>query len=409
MLGDIVNTDAAFAARKLAELGISVYFQAVVGDNRGRLLEALRGAFGRADLVILTGGLGPTKDDLTKEVTAEYFGLSLERDEDVAAEIDRYLGTSGIPCSEGNSKQALVPAGAHIFPNHNGTAPGLAIRKDGKTAVLLPGPPGEMEPMFAGQVVPFLAGELQETIRSRTLRLFGLGESQVESRLPEDLLSSGNPTLAPYAKRGEVELRITAKGSSAAECEALIEPVVAALLAEFRPYVYGIDAPNLQTVLVEALRRRHLTIATAESLTGGLLSERITEVPGASDIFGLGICSYANAMKEKMLGVSPQTLAAYGAVSPQTAAEMAAGVRAAAGADIGVSTTGIAGPTGGTEAKPVGTVFVAVASSAGTRMLPLNLHRHGAGERDWIRHLTALHALFAVLKLITKGDLLDGQ
>lgn len=409
LLGDIINTDAAYAARRLAELGIGVYFQTVVGDNPERLKAALAQAFARADLVILTGGLGPTGDDITKEVTAAYFGLPLIEDRQAAENLKRYLSRAGVPCTENNAKQALIPAGAHVFYNQNGTAPGMAIRKDGKTAILLPGPPREMEPMFDTQVMPYLAQELDGTIRSHALRLFGIGEAQVEQRLPAALWNSSNPTLAPYAKNGEVELRVTARGSSPEDCEAAMEPVLQILRSKLDRFIYGLDVPDMQTVLVHELQTRKLTIATAESLTGGLLSERLTQVPGASEVFGLGVCAYANGAKEKLLGVSAETLSAHGAVSAQTAAEMAAGIRRLADADIGVSTTGIAGPTGGTPEKPVGTVFVGIASDAGMKILPLALGRPGRDQRTWIRHATALHAFSAVLQLIAKGNDADGR
>ena len=409
LLGDIVNTNAAHAARRLAELGVSSFYQTVVGDTPDRLRKALEAAFQRADLVILTGGLGPTGDDLTKEVVASFFDVPLEHNQEVADEIASYLHGAGVVNPAGVRKQALIPAGALVFHNANGTAPGLVLSQGGRTAIQLPGPPREMEPMFDRQVMPFLQSHSGSTIQSHTVRLFGIGEAQVEQRLPQDLLLGSNPTIAPYAKNGEVELRITARGQTEQQCEKAMQPVLGEVRRVLGTHVYGVDVPNLQTALVQALRSRHLTIATAESLTGGLLSERLTQVPGASAVFGLGICAYANAMKEAVLGVSSRTLSAYGAVSPPTAAEMAAGVRSLSHADIGVSTTGLAGPEGGTSETPVGTVFIGVASAAGMKIVPLMLDRRGEDTRSWIRHATALHAFYTVLKLITKGDLTDGR
>lgn len=409
LLGDVVNTNAAHAARKLAELGVGVFLQTVVGDNPERLKAALERAFARADLVVLTGGLGPTGDDLTKEVTAEYFGLPLLPDKTIESDIRHFAERVGITCHTGEIKQSLVPAGALVFPNRNGTAPGLAIEADGRTAILLPGPPREMEPMFDEQIVPYLQQRLGDTIRSHTVKLFGIGEAQAEASLPEALFRGENPTLAPYAKTGEVELRATAKGPSEAACEALLEPVLETVRLNLEPFIYGIDVPDLQTALVGALRARGLTIATAESLTGGLLSERLTQVPGASTVFGLGVCTYANDMKERVLGVPAETLREYGAVSAQTAAAMAMGVRSVAGADIGVSTTGIAGPDGGTEAKPVGTVYVGIVTARASKVIPLRIAPRGADSRAWIRHMTALNAFAAVLKLISKGDANEEQ
>ena len=404
LLGQIVNTDAAYAARGLADLGISVYYQVVVGDNRERLSTALEAAFSRSDLVILTGGLGPTGDDLTKEVTAEYFGLPLAEDPAIAGAIAARLARAGILCTAESAKQAMVPQGARVFPNQNGTAPGLAIRQNGRTAILLPGPPREMEPMFRSQIVPYLRSELDGTIRSHSIRLFGIGEAQLEQDLPAALFAASNPTLAPYAKNGEVELRVTARGQSPEQCEEAMRPVIGTIYEILGAYVYGVDVPNLQTVLVHELEERSMTIATAESLTGGLVSERITQVPGASAVFALGVCTYSDSMKAKVLGVAPTTLDAFGAVSRQTAGEMAHHVRELAGADIGVSTTGFAGPAGGTPEAPVGTVFVGIAGPGQTRIIRLGFDIRDVDARSQIRHLTALNVMAAVLRLLKKGD-----
>lgn len=405
LLGDIVNTNAAFAARHLADLGINIYGQKVVGDNVARLLEAWKDAFDHADLVIATGGLGPTEDDITKETCADYFGLALREDSRALGRIQQFFRHTHLPFTVNNRKQALIPEGAHVFYNERGTAPGMAVEKDGKTAVLLPGPPHEMEPMFTEQVMPYLAEKLQRTIRSRTLRIFGIGESHLETLIPQAIRAAGNPTVAPYAKRGEVELRITASGKNADACEALIGPVIARLLPLLSPHVYGIDVPDIQTVLVRTLREKNLHIATAESCTGGMLSEWITQIPGSSEVFDLGVCTYANEMKRKVLGVSGETLSRFGAVSPQTAREMAENVRRLAHADIGLATTGIAGPDGGTEEKPVGTVYIGIASGTGTQILhPETLRAHGADVREWNRHLTALHAFFGTLQLVKEGE-----
>lgn len=405
LLGQIINTNAAFIARYLADAGINLYSQRVVGDNPARLLRAWEEAFAAADFVIATGGLGPTEDDLTKETCAQYFGLPLHTDQKALADIEKFFHHTHLPFTVNNRKQAEVPEGAYIFYNARGTAPGLAVEKDGKTAILLPGPPHEMEPMFLEQVLPYLQEKLQRKIRSHTLRLFGIGESHLETLLPAHIRTGVNPTAAPYAKRGEVELRITASGISAEECEEKLTPVLKELTSLLAPYVYGTDVPDLQTVLVTELQKKQLTIATAESCTGGLLSQCITQVPGASTVFGLGVCTYSNEMKKEVLGIREETLASYGAVSAQTAAQMAENVRRLAGADIGLSTTGIAGPDGGTPQKPVGTVYIGIASSAGTRILhPRSLRSSGADVREWNRHMTMLHALSAVWKLITKGE-----
>lgn len=404
LLGDIVNTNAPYIARRLAELGIDTYYQGVVGDNRERLKERLAEALDRSDIVLLTGGLGPTYDDITKEVTAECFKLPLELDKPTEKRIHEMLDAIHIRFTDNNTKQAMIPKGACILENRNGTAPGIVIEKDKKTVVLLPGPPSELEPMVDNQVVPFLSKYQSGTIRSHTVRIFGLGEARIESILREEMESGRNPTIAPYAKGGEVELRITASGATEAECEERIRPVLNSLKERFADNLYGTDVPNLQTALVEQLKKRGLKIATAESCTGGMISEWITQVSGASDVFDCGICSYANGIKESLLGVKSETLREYGAVSEQTAREMAEGIRKASGADIGISTTGLAGPTGGTPEKPVGTVFVGIAEAEGTRILDLHLARKGDDAREWIRRMTTMNALFEALKTVTKGQ-----
>lgn len=293
-----------------------------------------------------------------------------------------------------------MPEGAVIFPNSNGTAPGLAVSENGKTAILLPGPPSEMQPMFQQAVLPYLMGFSDKVLVSHNVRVFGMGESRVEDALYDLMKNSTNPTIAPYAKEGEVTLRVTAAADTKEKCEEMITPVIGQIREVLGKYIYGIDVPNLQTAAVTELIRKKITIATAESCTGGLVSERITQVPGASEIFGCGVCSYANEIKHRVLGVSEETLAKYGAVSEQTAQEMAHGVRTLAGADIGISTTGIAGPGGGTPEKPVGLVYVGIDSDRLTTVLKLNINYHKADERTYIRHMTAQNVFKLVLKAL---------
>ncbi len=397
LLGDIVNTNAAYIAKELANIGIDVYYQSVVGDNNDRLKSSLNLAFSRADIVILTGGLGPTYDDLTKETVAEYFHKEMQMDEDSLKGIECFFKKLDRPMTENNKKQAMMPAGATIFPNAHGTAPGLAVSENGKTAILLPGPPSEMKPMFDESVIPYLMGFSNKVLVSHNLRLFGIGESQVEDTLYGLMKNSTNPTIAPYAKTGEVTLRVTASGDTYEECETLIVPVIKQIKDALGQYIYGIDVANLQTAVVQALKEKNLTVATAESCTGGLVSQRITQIPGASEVFGCGVCSYSNAIKQSVLHVSGDTLEKYGAVSRQTAAEMAQGVRMISGADIGVSTTGIAGPGGGSKEKPVGLVYIAIDSEKVSKVIKLNLQRGRVDDRENIRHMSAQHVFQMIL------------
>ncbi len=400
LLGDIVNTNAAYLSKQLAALGIDVYHQSVVGDNQGRLRDSLKNAFSRADIVIMTGGLGPTYDDLTKETVAEYFSLPMELHEESKKRMLEYFARRGTTPTPNNLKQALMPAGAVVFENDTGTAPGLAVEKDGKVAVLMPGPPFEMQAMFEGSVRPWLLKFSDKVLVSRTVHIAGIGESAVEHRLKDMMLAHTNPTVAPYAKQGEVQLRVTAAAKTREEAYAMTLPVLEEIREAVGEYIYGIDVGTQENAAVSLLREKRLWIATAESCSGGLLSKRITDIPGASEVFRLGVCAYADAMKVKVLGVGQDTLDRVGAVSEEVAAEMAAGVRRLAGADIGVGITGIAGPSGGTEEKPVGLIYVAVDSEryrAVEKYLPA--HRQGGG-RDHLRYMATQMALRMVLRAL---------
>lgn len=400
LLGDVVNTNAAYLAKGLARLGVNVYRQSVVGDNEERLRSALREAFERSDLVVLTGGLGPTYDDLTKETVADYFGRPVELRKDCLLALEDYFKRSGRAMTENNRKQAVMPEGAIVLPNARGTAPGCIVEGDGKAAVLLPGPPREMAPMFDGPVTEYLSRHAKGVLVSRNVNLFGIGEAAVEERLRDTLMRSEDPTVAPYAKASEVRLRVTTRAETEEEGYRKIGPVVSRILEIFPEYVYGLDHENIEAAAVESLRTFHLTAAAAESCTGGLVAKRITDRPGASEVFGLGICAYANEMKEKLLGVGHETLVKYGAVSRETALEMARGVRAAAGADIGVSTTGVAGPGGGTDEKPVGLVYAAAVSDAGEEVLELHLSRGREDDRENIRLMASSYALSLVIRAV---------
>lgn len=404
LLGNIVNTNSADISQGLAELGVNMYHHTVVGDNPERLREALEIAFSRNNIVVTTGGLGPTYDDLSKETIAAYFGRKLVRHEPSMKALETFFRHFGSEMTENNLKQAMMPEGCLVLENHNGTAPGAILEEDGKIAIMLPGPPREMRPMFREQVMPWLARRSDRILRSHCVYFFGIGESSLEQQLRAEMESMTNPTLAPYAKEGEVMLRVTASASSEAEAEALMRPVIDMLLQRFGDLIYGVDVDNLQTAAVELLRASGLKTAVAESCTGGYLAKRITDVPGSSDVFECGVVSYANAVKAKVLGVKEETLAQYGAVSPQTAREMADGVRALSGADIGVSLTGIAGPGGGSQEKPVGLVYLGISSPWHSEVKELRLDRGYSEQRELIRLLASSHALSLLMKTIRLRD-----
>lgn len=403
LLGDIINTNAAFLSRELAALGYAVYRHIAVGDNPKRLKDALSLALKRADTIIMSGGLGPTKDDLTKETVAEYFELPLEVNENCLDEIKSYFEKIGRKMSENNVKQAMIPHGARVLRNRYGTAPAVAISEKGKTVVMLPGPPSELIPVFKEEVVPYLQKNSGCAIVSRNVNLFGIGESAVAEKLDKLLCESLNPTVAPYCKEGEVRLRVTAKAESMGVATDMCNVTVREILdSDVGKFVYGIDAESMEKVLVDKLHEKALTLSAAESCTGGLIAKRITDVPGCSDVFFGGCVTYTNEVKQRLLGVRAETLGKYGAVSYQTAVEMAKGVRERTGSDIGISATGIAGPGGGTEEIPVGTVFLGISSRYGENFRKLSLS--DKRSREYIRIVSATNVYDMVLKLISDGN-----
>lgn len=400
LLGDTVNTNAAYISQGLARLGVSCYYQTVVGDNPERLKRALELSLSRSDTVVLTGGLGPTYDDLTKETVAQLLGLPLQLHQPSLDLLKKIMSHTGGKISENNKKQAYMPKGAVVFENDRGTANGLAVEKGNKIIILLPGPPRELTAMFDNKVVPYLKDKTQQTLVSSNVEIFGLGESSIEDILHEYMIDHTNPTVAPYAKEGEVHLRVTASASNEDQARALLNPVINELKGIFSENIYGVDSGSLQQALVAKLIEKSMTIATAESCTGGMISQRITQVSGSSQVFGLGVCSYANEMKMNVLGVEKETLEKHGAVSSETALEMARGVREKADAHIGISTTGIAGPTGGTPEKPVGLVYVAVSHPKGEEVKKLLLGRGYGGGREHIRHLASSNGIYLALKTL---------
>ncbi len=392
LLGDIINTNAQFLSQQLAEAGINVLFQCTVGDNRSRLLYVLKEALERSDLLVLTGGLGPTPDDMTKEVCAEFMEKELFLHAPSLKKIEDFFKLKNIPMPETNKKQALIPEDAIILENNNGTAPGCIMEKDGKAIIILPGPPKEMIPMFLDSVKPYLKKLSHETILSRSIRTFGIGESAMAEKV-SDLLESENPTVAPYAKNGEALLRITAKASDEKKAQALIDPVLEVIEERLGNVIYGIDVPSVESAAVRLLKEKKLTVAFAESCTGGLCAKRITDISGASAVFHCGVVSYSNEIKHKVLGVSTESLVCYGAVSPVVAAEMALGVKRLSGADFGVSITGMAGPESDDPKIPVGRIYIAVTDGESLYLKELNTGHDGKDCRDYNRIVSASNAL----------------
>ena len=399
LLGDILNTNVQYLSKALASLGIGVTHHSTVGDNTQRLLDTLDTAFKRCDTVILTGGLGPTPDDLTKETCARYFGKKLYTDESILEEIESYFTLKNITMPESNKKQALVPEDSIILENHNGTAPGFIMENQGRTIIILPGPPKEMVPMYRESVEPYLRQFTNEVILSKNIRTFGIGESAMSEKVA-DLLEGNNPTVAPYAKSGEALLRVTAKAKDEAEAEKLMAPVIDEIKNRLGDYIYGIDCESIEETVAELLKEKGRTVAFAESCTGGLCAKRLTDLSGASEIFHCGVVSYSNEIKHKILGVKDETLQKYTAVSEQTAKEMAEGIRLLAGANYGVSITGYAGP--GNE-KEVGTIYIGVSSEKETRVLELLTGHRGDSCRDYNRHVAASNAFNQLRLAILQG------
>jgi nicotinamide-nucleotide amidase len=374
LLGQIVNTNARFLAQILARLGIDTYFQQVVGDNAARLAGALRLALSRSDLVITTGGLGPTEDDLTKEVAAEVLGLRLVRDPAVARAVTcRLEGHRARPVPEAVAKQSLVPEGALVLPNPVGTAPGFIISADGpKTLVLLPGPPAEMEGVVKTHLLPHLerlaagsrdGASSRSYLHTTVVKTCGLGEPEVEKAV-RDLVSSPNPTVAPLVSLGEVHLRVTGKAADPDEARRITAGMVEKIHERLAGHIFGYDDDTIAGACGAILARHGLTLSVAESLTGGLVGHLITEVPGSSAYFERGLVVYSNRAKVELLDVDPGLIKRHGAVSREVALAMARGVRDKAGTDIGAALTGIAGPGGATPRKPVGLVFIALCGEA---------------------------------------------
>ncbi len=397
LLGNVVNSDAQMLSQKLSELGLNVYYHTVVGDNPGRLRQAVEIAKSRADIILTTGGLGPTCDDLTKQVLAETFGKKLVFHPDIADDLRAWFAARGRQMTENNLQQAQLPEGCTIFPNACGTAPGCAFEAEGKHILMLPGPPSECRDMFEKQAASYLAALSEGVIVSRTLKIFGMGESELETLLRTRMNELTNPTLAPYAKEGECELRITAKAADEQAAWAMIAPVETELRTLLGDMIYGADVPNLETVVLELLKAAGKTAGTAESCTGGLIAKRLTDVPGSSAVFKGGVVSYCNEIKAAVLGVPEELLDEYGAVSEPVAKAMAEGVRRVLNCDLAVSVTGVAGPGSDERGNPAGLVYVALAADGYTEVRTLRL---SGASRERVRITAAHHALDLMRKYL---------
>lgn len=391
LMGNILNSNTRYLAEKCAMLGFDMYYQVTVGDNYERMRSVVQTALERSDLVILTGGLGPTEDDLTKEVCAAAMGMKLVEDPHTRAHLEAFFQNNiykEIP--ENNWKMATVPEGAIVLDNSNGMAPGLILEKEGKTAILLPGPPGELYPMVEGQVIPYLEKRQNSVLVSRMVKICGHGESQVEDKLLDLIDGQSNPTIATYAKTAEVHLRLTARGESEQEALERIDPVLKEVLNRFGDAVYTTrEEVTLEMAVAELLRKNGLTMSAAESCTGGMIAAAMVNVPGVSEVFMQGMVTYSNEAKMRLLGVKEETLSAWGAVSEETAREMAEGGALAARTDLCVSVTGVAGPEGGTDQKPVGLVYMACCLKGKTKAVRYQFK----GNRAKVREQSMMKAL----------------
>jgi nicotinamide-nucleotide amidase len=365
LLGDIVNTNARFIARELSALGISVYHQQVVGDNSKRLASVAKEAKGRSDIVVYTGGLGPTEDDLTKQTIASIYNDELIFNKEVYDKIAEHFNKIHSSMAKNNERQAYVPKRGRYIENEKGTAPGIIFFDGEKMAILLPGVPFEMENMVTKHVVPLLKKLSKGVILSRFVHVIGIGESALEPKI-KDILDGDNPTAALYAKNGEISIRLTRLAKDKETADAMLNSTYSNIDSRIHNFIYGVDTENIESVIVDTLKKSGCTVATAESCTGGSISARITSVPGASEVFALGVCTYSNEQKKNVLNVPKEHLDLYTAVSQRVAADMARGVLQKAERDYAVATTGYAGPGGGTESDPVGTVYISVATKENT-------------------------------------------
>lgn len=391
LLGQIVDTNAAWISQRLAEAGIDVFYKSTVGDNWGRIESAMRLALDRADVLLITGGLGPTEDDLTRDVLAHVLGRPLRPDPSVLEAIERRFAIRRMPMAENNKKQALVPEGAEVLHNPRGTAPGLFIRLDGCAITCMPGVPSEMKPMLLDQVIPRLRETLglRSRIVSRVLKTCGISESMVDQRIGDYFRDMRNPTIGVLAHAGEIHIRLTCKGEDAAEIARMLDELEGKIRARLGPLIFGCDEEQMEALVGRLLRERGATLAVAESCTGGLIASRLTDVPDSSTYFDRGVVSYSPEAKQALLDVPAELIARHGVVSAEVAVAMADGVRRRSGTTFGLATTGLAGPAGGTPEKPVGLAYIGLAWEGGS----LAREERLIGERTLIKYRAAQMAL----------------
>jgi len=401
LLGDIVDTNSQYLAGKLTNYGFDIHFISSVGDNKKRIYESIKQATERSDIVITTGGLGPTDDDLTRDIISEVTGKKLQLSSKLLKDLENLFKHRKYKMTKNNKKQAYLPEDATSLKNELGTAAGILLEMNDVVIIAMPGVPREMKNIFENEVTPYLKNKNNKIIRSKTLNFFSIGESSLEMKVKDILDKQINPTLALLAGTAEVKIRITAKGNSEEEVFQMIEETEQEIRDRVGEYIYGTDDCGFPKIVGEMLSKDNLTISLAESCTGGLVGNRITDIPGSSQYFKGGIMVYSNQAKIEQLGVKKETLDKYGAVSKNTAEEMAINIREIMKTDIGISLTGIAGPGGGTEEKPVGLVYIGLATEQSTTVHKLNLH----GDRKWNKWISSQYALFYVYNyLLLKKD-----
>lgn len=389
LMGEILNSNSRDIARELYNLGIDVYHQSVVGDNLKRVSKELETAFERADLVITTGGLGPTRDDLTKEAAAHFLKRDMILDEESIKHLEDFFGSRGLPLNEGNKRQAYFPEGAKIIPNENGTAPACIIEFDEKVLVILPGPPREVIPLMEKYIIPYLEKRTGKVFISDIINISGIGEGHMEEKIMDIIEAQENPTVAPYAKEHGLTLRVTASASTEQEARLLLEPVVKKVCDRLGMDVYAIGDTTLEAVVASLLIEQNLSISVAESCSGGLLAGRLINYPGISKVFKEGFITYSNESKINTLGVDSKILSKYGAVSEEVAKQMAKGAADRAKSDVALSITGIAGPDGGTDEKPVGLVYIGLYLLGEVKVMKMD----SWGSRDNVRRRSVSQAL----------------
>lgn len=397
LFGQIVNTNTVYLSQQMNMLGFDVMYHYTVGDNPKRVEEMIDLAFQDCDLILTTGGLGPTQDDLTKEVACKALDDTLVMMDDVLEEITKYFKTLGREMTENNKKQAIMPSRATVFHNDAGTAPGFALEKDGKYIICMPGPPREMKRMFQKSVVPFLQSMIDGALYYRQIRFFGIGESMLETQLLDLIDNQTDPTLATYAKEGECSLRIASKRATEEEAERAVDEMLEKVKERVGHYIYSCDDEELAQVVADRLMERGLTLSSAESCTGGMFASTMTDIPGISQCFDRGLVTYSNQAKMEELGVSAGTLEKFGAVSEETALEMVEGLKRVSGSDVCISVTGIAGPGGGSEEKPVGLVYIGF--SYGDKKICKKIQMRNV-NRSWNRHYTLLCMLNVIYRNI---------